>query len=365
MVEEKIKVTEKRIETGNKVFLSRLKRKIFKHTLILRWGLIVTVLLVIAGLILTLARTFKDKGIFKYAHVAANFIFPSNEVLKSYNSRTNILILGKGGLGHEAPDLTDTIILMSISETKTIKTISLPRDIWITELRAKLNSTYYWGEQKEKGMGLVLAKSTVEDITGLPVHYAVVIDFSGFEKIVDAVGGIDVDVQNTFIDEKYPIAGKENDECGGDLTYSCRYEKIEFQKGLTHMDGTTALKFVRSRYSESDEGTDLARAARQELVVSALKNKILSKDVIFSPQKLLTLKRVMGEYLETDINMYEDAILARKIFNARKNVSGYVLPYELLENPPKLPQYDNLYVFIPRGGDWSQVKNWTSSIFKD
>lgn len=363
-MEDRLKVVNNKSQMGSEIFWSRLKRRVLRHTLLLRAGLIFVVLLFVFGLVLITAKTFKDKGVFKYVHLTSNFLIPPKGILKSYNERTNVLILGKGGLGHEAPDLTDTIILMSVSGTMhTIETISLPRDIWIPELRAKLNSAYYWGEQKGAGMGLLLAKSTIEEITGVPIHYAFVINFASFEKIIDAVDGIEVNVKNGFVDEKYPIAGKENDECGSDLTYNCRYERIEFKDGYNYMDGATTLKFVRSRNSKGEEGTDFARAARQELVISALKNKILSKEVIFSPNKLLKLRRVLADYLETDIDIYEAAVFARKIFDARKNITGFVLPEELLETPPISPKYDNLYVFIPKAQNWDEIKYWISSKF--
>ena len=112
------------------------------------------------------------------------------------------------------------------------------------------------------------------------------------------------------------------------------------------MDGETALKFVRSRYAQGDEGTDLARAKRQQRVILALKDKVLSRDIIFSPSKLLELKKAVEESVETDIDPSAGVVLARRILSARDSVSSRVVPEDLLENPPKSPRYDNLYVFI-------------------
>jgi len=113
----------------------------------------------------------------------------------------------------------------------------------------------------------VLAKSVAEEIVGIPVHYAVVVDFDFFQKVIDELGGIEVDVETDFVDDRYPIKGREDDLCNGDPKFSCRYETVEFKKGLQFMDGGAALKFVRSRNAEGDEGTDLARIARQEKVI--------------------------------------------------------------------------------------------------
>ena len=257
----------------------------------------------------------------------------------------NILVLGKGGVGHEAPDLTDTIIFASVSERK-ISLISLSRDIWVPEIRAKLNSAYYWGK-------MPLAKSSVEKITGQPINYGVVIDFSGFKNIIDALGGIEVDVKNSFVDEKYPIPGKENDTC-----IPCRYETIKFEKGRVLMNGETALKFVRSRNAQGDEGTDTARAARQQLVIDSIKEKIFKPEVLLNPRKLLSLKNAILVSIETDINTNTFFGILGLAYSSKGSLSSYSIPEEYLENPPISKRYDNQYVFVPAKGNWDEVQKW-------
>ena len=280
-----------------------------------------------------------------------NFI---NSFLRPPEENINVLILGKGGMGHEAPDLTDTVIFASVSDKK-IALVSLPRDIWVPEIRAKLNSAYFYGK-------LPLAKSTAEKVVGVPVDYGLIIDFSGFKEIIDVLGGIEVDVQNSFTDEKYPVAGRENDLCEGDKTYACRYETISFQEGKQMMDGETALKFVRSRNAEGDEGTDFAREARQQLVISAIKNKVLSLEVFLNPGKIKSLWKVMMKSIETDIPQEVLGGLSRKTFDARGSVDSVVIPEGMLTNPPVSARYDNQYVLIPVAGDWSEIQKWVETI---
>jgi anionic cell wall polymer biosynthesis LytR-Cps2A-Psr (LCP) family protein len=168
----------------------------------------------------------------------------------------------------------------------SISLISIPRDIWIPEIRAKINTTYHYGNiQPERGGGLNFSKQIVSEVTGQPVNYALVIDFSGFQDIINTLGGVDVTVDRSFTDTKYPVAGRENDLCGGDPTLACRYETIHFDQGLTHMDGATALTFVRSREGDNGENTDFARSARQQKVISAVGKKVLSINTILSPAK--------------------------------------------------------------------------------
>jgi len=347
------------------IALSRLKRKILKHVWLLRVLLVAGIFIGFYIVFLLLGGLVRKTGADFYLGLVKDFVFTPQPKVKSLNGNTNILILGKGGEGHEAPDLTDTMIFASISHSDPeVTLISLPRDLWITDLRAKLNSTYYWGNKKEPGGGIILTKATVEEIVGQPIHYGVIIDFSGFKRIVEVLGGIEVGVERTFTDNKYPIAGRENDLCGGDPEYKCRYETIEFKKGLQHMDGETALKFVRSRNAEVDEGTDFARAARQQKVLSAIKNKVLSREILFSPKKLLALKNEVLKSVETDITPEAGTILFRRTLQARNSVNSHVFPEGLLINPPKSPKYDNLYVFIPKDESWGEIHEWIECVLR-
>lgn len=366
-----------------RVFLSRLKRKIFKHVWIIRGLIILAVVGVVFLVILALGQFIKGTKIPYYYAMARNFVFTPKGVLDEIGGRTNILILGKGGEGHEAPDLTDTMLFLSLDHNENkINMVSLPRDIWLPELRTKLNSVYYWGNKKEPpvqkasglegGGGIILAKASVEEILGQHVHYGVVLDFSGFKEITNILGGVEVDVETAFTDEEFPIPGREDDLCGGDTEYRCRYETIEFEAGRQLMDGETALKFARSRNAEGDEGTDFARQKRQQKIIQALEKKIFNKDTLLSPKTLLKLKDAVLANLETDIDEKEGAVLARLLLNSRDNISSHILPEEFLINPPKSAQYDNLYVFIPRGDDtstgsgldWTEVHGWVECILE-
>lgn len=342
-----------------RTWLARTRRKIVSHVWLARGLLIVgvvgavTLVLVLLGMLLSL----------KAVELAKVFVFKQHSGIAVIDQRTNILLLGKSGEGYLAPDLTDTIIFVSVSHAKpyTVTLVSIPRDIWVDDLRAKLNSAYYWGNRKKEGGGLVLAKSSVEDIVGLPVNYAVVVDFSAFEDVIDTIGGIEVDVTTAFRDTKYPIAGREADLCGGDMEYNCRYETIKFGEGLQKMDGATALKFVRSRNAEGDEGTDLARAARQQQVIAAIKDKLLTPQVFLSPRRLLALWGIARNSVETDLPDTALAYLARLALMSPM-VASHVLDGELLENPPISHVYDNQYVFIPQSGNWREVQTWVKNL---
>lgn len=257
------------------------------------------------------------------------------------------------------------MVLVSIdSINRKIVYVSIPRDIWVPKIRAKINSAYYWGNQKTEGGGLVLAKSTVEEIVGQPVNYAVVLDFKVFRDVVDVLGGIKVNVENSFEDDHYPIAGREKDPCNGDPLFMCRYETVKFETGVREMDGETALKFVRSRYAKGDEGTDEARQRRQQVVIKSIKDKMLTADVLLNPWKINKLYKTVMASIETDIDMNTQAILLRAAFDARGNVKSYSIPDDLLSTPPISKTYDNQYVFIPAGRSWGSLQLWFSELLR-
>jgi LCP family protein required for cell wall assembly len=356
-----------------RVWLSRTRRKFLSHVWFARATIVLTLFFTLLLLSVIINNIFFKSSFGYYYSLAKDFILAPEPKVETFDGRVNVLILGRGGGNHEAPDLTDTMILMSVNpRSKSMTMISLPRDIWITKLRAKLNSTYYWGNKKKPltstngttGGGLALTKSVVEEITGQTVQYGLVIDFEGFTQIIDILGGVKVDVENSFTDYKYPIVGRENDDCGGDPDLKCRYEIIHFDQGVQFMDGDTALKFARSRNALGVEGTDFAREARQEKVIEAIKNKIISKDVLLSPKKLLQIKNIALAHIEEDIGPSAAAVLTRYIFDARKNIKYYILDPGLLINPPKSPEYDNLYVLIPKDQDWSRVQEWVKERLK-
>jgi len=290
-----------------------------------------------------------------------SFTQDPSDTLRSTNDRTNILLLGMGGEGHEGALLTDSMMVVSYHHSdKSISIISLPRDLWIDSLKTKINATYYYGEQKQAGGGLILAKSAISEITGLPIHYGFAINFEGFKEAVDLVGGVDVDVKHTFDDYKYPIPGMEDA-----YPEELRYEHLHFDAGLTHMDGDRALKFVRSRHAEGDEGTDFARSQRQQLIILAFKDKLVSTRTLLNPQRINELLGLYQVYIDTDILDNEYVPLAKIALTADKEkintinlTTGDPENNELgiLEVPKDKRPYQNQWVLIARDNNWNALK---------
>lgn len=297
----------------------------------------------------------------------------STQTIKQADGRINLVLLGVGGQGHEGGELTDTIMVVSVGlETRDVVLISVPRDIWVPSLKDKINAAYELGETKTPGGGFVLAKATVEEVVGLPIHDALLIDFTGFKKIVDTMGGIDVNVRETFTDPNYPILGKENATCDGDTTYACRYETIVFTKGKEHMDGERALKYARSRHAEGDAGTDFSRGSRQQAVMVALKNKLLSPKIWGNFTTLRQLLITTRQAVRTDMPLDQLLLLGRILPKVTKTIRSIALVQDepekgiagLLINPPQ-SQYDGKWVLVPKQGDFGQIGKYITCVVND
>lgn len=298
----------------------------------------------------------------------------------------NILVMGKAGGTHDGPELTDTIILANVDvEDKKVNMFSIPRDLWVPDLNAKINSSYQRGLKDNKELDL--ARDSIEQITGQKVDYVLVLDFEGFTKLIDHLNGIDVSVENSFTDNEYPITGKEDDTCGKSEeelealatassqleAFPCRYKSISFTQGVQDMDGETALEFVRSRHGSNGEGSDFARSKRQQQVISALREKVFSLGVILNPVKVIGIFNILKDNIDTDIDIekVDDFIkLANKMQGGQ--IKSYVIDdgnkseerYGLLKNPPITNEYRYQYVLIPRlgNGKFEEVHEYVQCI---
>lgn len=275
--------------------------------------------------------------------------------LDSSSGRTNIVLLGLGGKGHEAPDLTDSIIVASLNhETSSITLISLPRDIWIDSMKAKINTAYHYGNEKRDGGGIDLSKSAVSEVLGFPIHYALALDFAGFIQAIDAVGGIQVQVERTFDDFEYPIPGQENAE-----PESARYEHLHFDAGPTHMDGTTALKFARSRHAEGEEGTDFARAARQQKIILAFKDKLFETKTFLNRETMANVFMSLESSIDSDFEQDDYGSLLKFFLSFQQQgeqINSLNLD-NLLVNPPSKAPYLGQWVLVP-AANWDTIHTY-------
>lgn len=291
------------------------------------------------------------------------FSFASDKKLQGEDQdRVNILLLGIGGEGHEGAFLTDTIMLASYKpSTKQVALLSIPRDL-VVNLKQygwrKINSANAFGEVSNPGKGPEKTASVVSDITGQSVDYYVRVDFSGFKKLIDQFGGVDINVESTLEDYKYPIEGNE-------LLYPIedRYEHLLIEKGLRHLDGATALKYARSRHGTGGEGSDFARSRRQQQIMLAFKEKLLKYKNLLQPNRVKALLNAYQENVVTNMDFWEMAKmgLILKDFD-KSNIINRVLDDS--PNGPLMPQnFNGVFILEPKARDYSDIKNIAKNIF--
>jgi cell envelope-related function transcriptional attenuator common domain len=278
--------------------------------------------------------------------------------------RVNILLLGIGGANHDGPYLTDTIMLASLDvKDKKISLLSIPRDLSIPVENStswtKINNIDAFAESKTPGSGGVAISEAVSRILNVPVDYYVRVDFDGFENIIDKIGGVDVGVPNTLDDYMYPIDGQEDNP-----DYYARYTHLHVEKGMQHMDGSLALKYARSRHAMGAEGSDFARARRQQLVIQAVKDKMLTANVLLNP---ILITQIIGElesHISTNLQVWEIA----KAWSLFKDVNNSNIITKVMDNAPGGLLYQTIndqgqYVLLPNNGDFSQVQYLAQNIF--
>lgn len=337
------------------------------------------------------------KKIFVQSASQASTPLPSS--IKGYfETKTpfTVLVLGYGGGKHDGAYLTDTMIVVHVDpKSEHIFLVSIPRDIWIkipTEGSSgtywKLNAAYSLGlddrqfpnklapYKGEDGAGR-LAEYSVGEITGLTIPYFIGLDFSGFTHSIDTLGGVDIHVNPSFTDPVYPIEGKEAELCGhsveeipildiqaatssAELVYPCRYETLHFDLGLQHMDGATALKYVRSRHSKED-GSDFGRTKRQQKLILAVKQKIMPLGFI---TKAIQFIRSLGDDLKTDLTLDDLTTLAQ---NA-STLNGYTVSTLALTDQNYLintlsEHGQNILVSKDGQDNWESVHTWLTNTF--
>lgn len=269
------------------------------------------------------------------------------DCLKNTAGKTIFLILGTNGQGFTAGDLTDTIILISTAPGKPTKLLSVPRDLWSEDLKDKINSAYHYGEAKKIAGGMIMTKVTLEDLLGIPVHYGILIDLAVFTKIINSLGGLDIDVKEGFVDTDFPVPGKENDICGGDPEYRCRYEKVEFKAGLQHMNADRLQKYIRSRHADDIHGTDFDRMRRQQEVLNAVYSRLWRWQQIFAIRENLNLASLVAGSVKMDCRMSECIILAFNFIRQPKRIN---LSIDDLLYYPQDNLYAGRYILIPKTG---------------
>ncbi|MFA6909414.1 MAG: LCP family protein [Patescibacteria group bacterium] len=324
-----------------------IRKYLTSRNIFIAAGIIVAVFILVS---FRLHQTFSiiNKNSGKYSQLILKYLPPKEDNYEEHN-RIDVLLLGMRG--KDDPNggmLTDSMIVASYdTETKKTAMISVPRDMYVRitpEIKDKINSTYVHGEKIEKGFGLPLTKMVVGYVLGIDIDYAVLIDFDGFEELIDTIGGIDVTTNHAVLE-----------------TEQWQGMTISFPKGRNHLTGEQALFYTRARYQSSD----FDRAERQQEVLFGLKDKLFSLGVMANPIKINGILALIEENVTIDMDkqtLYELTSVARAV--SRQDIKRVVLRNGddgLLYNTT----INGAYVLLPRGDSFVRIRELARTLFNN
>lgn len=367
-----------------KVSLKRRKKRLF-----IAWAVLLPVFLIVGytffkvSNVLTIAGS--DAGTYK------------NFKVEKESDRLDVLVLGIGGAGHEGALLSDTMILLSFNK-KTGETamVSLPRDL-LVEMPGhprpeKINYAYALGEQRvSNGGGLMLSKEVVKYITGVYIDHAAVLNFTGFERLIDIFGGVTIYRQTPFVESRqWQGEGNPNSKFwrlvkeepapieSSDISQDSLEDSINNSENSTEtpneyweffipagthvLNGEEALYYARSRYSTND----FDRANRQQEIITSLEQKASALNIITNPVKVFDILNVLGDNVRTDMSLGDirevislvDKYGNPEIIGERLDTSEDGLLESRILN-------DGRFVLIPKAGDndFTEIREFFKNIF--
>ncbi len=225
-------------------------------------------------------------------------------------TRVTVLIMGldyRDWEANQGPPRSDTMILLTVDPiSRTAGMLSIPRDLWVDIPGMgynKINTAIRWGDlYKVPSGGPGLAMKTVENFLGVPINFYAVLDFYSFEKFIDEIGGIDVNIpEEISVDPLGP------------------HNTVTLEPGLRHLTGPVALAYARNRYTAND---DYDRSKRQHQVILAIRDRILSADML--PQLVLkapALYQELSSGVRTNLTLQQAIQLA---WLAQSIPAGYI-----------------------------------------
>lgn len=285
------------------------------------------------------------------------------------DGRINVTLFGIGGEGHDGAYLTDTIMIVSIDPVQNeAAMLSIPRDLWVKQDSGgytKINAIYAYERErvlartKDKDAANKAAAAATQkvltNVTGIPMNYFVTVDFNGFEKAVDTIGGLDLTVseQLAVTETLWDHATRKN-----------YYLNVK-PGGPQHFDGKRALYYSRSRHT-SARG-DFDRAERQRQVIMAFKDKVQAAGTYANPVKVTQLLSAFGDHVRTDLSINE----LMRLYDVGKGINpDKIVSVGLADKPQQLVRTDNidgLSVVVPSAGvgNYDDIRAFVRNSLKD
>ncbi len=382
----------------------------FKHLIQKRWVkialIVLAVFLVIGGIFSWRAGSLLNK-ISSNGNILGTLghMVPglSEQLKGEKEGRVNVLLLGMRGADDPAGgNLADSIMVVSVfpKENKA-SMISVPRDLYVQDIqqdsKSKLNAIYAQGEAKAKGQGLKDMEAKLSEISGVEIKYGIVINHQGFKDLVNALGGVEITLEQPFAESVqfnqegvcdgviftvptgkwqnkifkhhetnaagvsvevkvkkpvYPLCLNKNPECGGDF---------KLPAGTQTINGDQALCFARSR----DQSNDFERAKRQQIIIQQIKAKALSIGTLTDFNKINGMVNALGNNVTTDLQGWE----IQRLYDMERNLKEPQIFQRVLENSEEgllyapEPTKESGYILLPIGDNYDKIRNLFKNIF--
>ncbi len=282
--------------------------------------------------------------------------------------RVNVVVLGYGGAGHDGAFLTDSLMVMSLMPGDHATTmVSVPRDLWVqvppnSGAYSKINTAYQDGLDNGYQSGATShlpagqmaggleAAAKVSEVTGLDVPYFLTINFQGFRELVDALGGVDINVP-TALTANYPI----ND----DPAINAGWKVIHFNAGMQHMNGEQAIEYARARYviTPLSEASDFARSMRQQLLIRAIISRLRNPAAWPGLSNALS---ALQKAIYTNLSLADLSAFTLKLDLAHAAHIGLSTSNVLVSATSS----DGQDILLPQNGDWNAISQYVSANLK-
>lgn len=302
---------------------------------------------VLGGLVVgALAVTAKRADAF--ARTVSGRSVASSELAAAWQ-RLSLLVLGYGGPGHDGPYITDSMLVLSAGPGGPAAQITVPRDLWCeippgSARCRKLNTVYSLGRVRGgPAAGGELAAGEVSRVLGMPIPFWLTIDFRGFRALIDALGGVEVDVERGF-SSRYPAEGSSRADPG--------WIRVAFRPGRQRLSGEEAIRYARARYAdEPREASDFARGRRQQKLVTALVARLTHPAAWGG---LPSVARTLEHRIRTNLPLLDLVYLTLRL-RAREPRRIALSTDNVLVDATSA---NGLKILLPRGGDWAVIPRY-------
>ena len=327
----------------------------------------------------------------------------NNQLKGEADGRINIALLAMRGADDPAGgNLADSIEVISLDiKDNKIALMAVPRDLYVdnpaTDYKTKINAVYAFSEAKGAGQGITNMEKVLSDVTGIPVQYGISLNYNAFNKLVDSLGGVQITLDKPFeesaqfdqaqvcdptvftvptgkfetkykkiknkitgavigkkISKQYPLCTNAHPECGGDF---------KLPAGTQTLTPDQALCYARSR----DNTNDFERAKRQQQLIMAIKDQLLSIGTLTDFNKINGILNSFGDNVKTDMQPWE----MKSFYDLYQKMKGYTLYQRVLDESSD-PNVGLLYgvadpdagdILLPKGDNYNQIHNLFQNIF--